>query len=62
MNISEFNGTFRKQLGYYNRTFLLGNYEYISGKATFQVVKEGKRYDFATLEEAIEKFNEVSKA
>lgn len=61
MNINDFKGKiFRKQLGYYNRTFLIGQYEYITGTCTFQVVKNGKVYDFIHLEEAIEKFNELS--
>ena len=63
MDVNEFKGkNFRKQLGYYNRTFLIGYYEYIGGKCTYQVIQNGKVFDFDDFEEAVKKFNEIALA
>lgn len=52
--------SFKKQLAYYNRTFLIGYYNFMSGAEKFEVVKEGKIWEFSSLVDACNKFNEVS--
>lgn len=51
---------FKKQLGYYNRTFLVGYYTIDAGVQKFEVIREGKIWVFFNLGEAVKKFNEIS--
>lgn len=52
--------TFKKQLGYFNKTFLVGDYDYEGNGATFEVVHLGEVFKFESLRKAIEKFNEIT--
>ena len=61
VSINDFQGEFKKQLAYYNRTFLVGYYKFTSGPERFEVIREGRVYKCNTLGEAVEKFNEISK-
>ena len=60
VSVNDFEGGFDKQLAYSNRTFLRGYYFYNSGAEKFTVSRNGKVWEFDTLAEAVQKFNEVS--
>ena len=51
---------FKKQLGYNNRTFLVGYYTIDAGVQKFEVIREGKTWAFSDLGEAVKKYNEIS--
>ena len=61
LSMKNFENGFVKQLAYQNRTFLRGFYSFESGAEKFTVVKNGEVWDFKNLQDAINKFNEVSK-
>lgn len=61
MQLNQFSGTtFRKQLGYFNRTFLIGNYDYEGKGAIYDVVHNGLVKKFDNLQDAIKYFNKES--
>jgi len=61
LDVNQFRGqVFKKQLGYNNRTFLVGYYTIDAGVQKFEVIREGKTWAFFDLGEAVKKYNEIS--
>ena len=59
LNVNMFDDGFEKQLAYSNRTFLRGHYNFVTKAEKFTVVKNGHVWEFDTLTEAVDKYNEV---
>ena len=59
VDVKNFDNAIEKQLAYCNRTFLRGHYNFVSKEEKFTVVKNGHLWEFETLTEAVDKYNEV---
>ena len=59
VDVKNFDNAIEKQLAYCNRTFLRGHYNFVSKAEKFTVVKNGHLWEFETLTEAVDKYNEV---
>lgn len=59
VDVKNFDNAIMKQLAYNNRTFLRGYYNFVTKAEYFIVVKNGHVWEFETLTEAVDKYNEV---
>ena len=59
VDVKNFDNAIEKQLAYNNRTFLRGHYNFVTKAEKFTVVKNGHVWEFETLTEAVDKYNEV---
>lgn len=59
VDVKNFDNAIEKQLKYNNRTFLRGHYNFVTKAEYFTVVKNGHVWEFETLTEAVDKYNEV---
>lgn len=59
VDVKNFDNAIEKQLAYNNRTFLRGHYNFVTKAEYFTVVKNGHVWEFETLTEAVDKYNEV---
>lgn len=59
VDVKNFDNAIEKQLAYANRTFLRGHYNFVTKAEKFTVVKNGHVWEFETLTEAVDKYNEV---
>ena len=59
VDVKNFDNAIEKQLAYNKRTFLRGHYNFVSKAEKFTVVKNGHVWEFETLTEAVDKYNEV---